>query len=80
MKSDWLETQKCRHCKTILCGGEDFKTKITHLENQLEIARGFMDFVAIHYNHPMHDHNWAYYVFEKAKAAHNAIEKLENKP
>lgn len=39
-----------------------------------------MDMVAIHYNHPMHDHNWAYYVFEKAKAAHNAIEKLENKP
>lgn len=50
------------------------------LQSQLKIARNFMDMVAIHYNHPMHDNNWAYYVFEKAREAHNAIEKLENKP
>lgn len=53
--------------------------EIYHLREQLKIARNFMDTVAIHYNHPMHDHNWANYVFEKAKQANTAIEKL-NKP
>lgn len=60
---------------------DELKRREKLLEEQLKIARNFMDMLAIHYNHPMHDHNWAYYVFEKAKTANNAIDKLEsNKP
>jgi ATP-dependent protease ClpP protease subunit len=40
----------------------------TQLESHMEklaVAKLALELTVKHYEHPMHDHNWAYYLFEK---------------
>lgn len=51
--------------------------EVAKLRKQLEVARKYAEMIKAHYQHPKHDHNWAYYAKEQAEKALKEIEENE---